>query len=88
MGGFNCKRPDNVGYGFDGRDLLIAQLHHKPDCIGYAPHVPGDETTRLAGREAGVAIRMRGQPHVRGSSTDGRNPNLIPREHKDKALFS
>ena len=49
------------------------------------PHVPGDETTRLAGREAGVAIRMRGQPHVRGSSTDGRNPNLIPREHKDKA---
>ena len=49
------------------------------------PHVPGDETTRLAGREAGVAIRMRGQPHVRGSSTDGRNPNLIPRKHKDKA---
>ena len=49
------------------------------------PHVPGDETTRLAGRKAGVAIRMRGQPHVRGSSTDGRNPNLIPREHKDKA---
>ena len=32
-----------------------------------------------------VAIRMRGQPHVRGSSTDGRNPNLIPREQKDKA---
>lgn len=23
---------------------------------------------------------MRGQPHVRGSSTDGRNQNLIPRE--------